>query len=600
MNLFWGIASILQTTLLPGLIFSLCYAPQKKWNSIIPASFILSIIFTYCLVFLLVFLNSYTALALRIIFFFELALLFFVVRKNYNSMSVPHNLSTGSSFPLRSLYSNFHTLCSNIAWIIFCLSIILVAFRFGEIFTGWDAVVSWNRWATDFYNIRIPMQTWNYPQLLPAIISVSYTMMGTNTLHFFAVGTWLLFFPVALLGLTNITSKDFSLATVSVGVTLTALFLNGNIGRVGYADFPTIAFTVLGISAFYAEKDANHSTSVWYLFGFTSAFALAAMTKQAGLIWFVFLPFLLIQYCKENKLPLRMSVSALIWFGLLVLPWYIYSRYRIYLNLDGSEISWVTQEIHGNKGILQRMLSAFGHWKIPFILFLLTLPCLRFKRTMYIAAAGIIYYLFWAAFLSYDIRNSSTALPILSMCSAFYIQRESYRYNDKAISLPSFLTAYIPQKHHILFLCLGCFVSLLAFSFFVSQPINNFMERQQLKKQISAGLGKSMNTLILENINRAPGLVLTDFQPLNYVPNFPSRLYRHATTLCQKPECLKTLHLEIIESLADYDRVYLLVPERAVRSFEKYFYEQRELVVAMLGEKNNNSFFSVTKNVNAK
>lgn len=126
------------------------------------------------------------------------------------------------------------------------------------------------------------------------------------------------------------------------------------------------------------------------------------------------------------------------------------------------------------------------------------------------------------------------------------------------------------------------------------------MERQQLKKQISAGLGKSMNTLILENINRAPGLVLTDFQPLNYVPNFPSRLYRHATTLCQKPECLKTLHLEIIESLADYDRVYLLVPERAVRSFEKYFYEQRELVVAMLGEKNNNSFFSVTKNVNAK
>src|ERR1700680_4474886 len=77
---FLGILSLLQITLLPGLIFTQTFPVGKPLTKII-LSFSLSLIINYQLVFLLTIFSLYTRTSVLIIFISEIIYLFFVYTK---------------------------------------------------------------------------------------------------------------------------------------------------------------------------------------------------------------------------------------------------------------------------------------------------------------------------------------------------------------------------------------------------------------------------------------------------------------------------------------------------------------------------------------
>ena len=54
----------------------------------------------------------------------------------------------------------------------------------GTVFSAWDAVVSWNRWATEWATGRIPTDSRFYPQLIPVNWSITYILQGDTLSSF--------------------------------------------------------------------------------------------------------------------------------------------------------------------------------------------------------------------------------------------------------------------------------------------------------------------------------------------------------------------------------------------------------------------------------
>ena len=98
---------------------------------------------------------------------------------------------------------------------IFCVGIILISlsqiFSLGQVFEAWDAIVSWDRWATIYASNNLPVDTHYYPQLLPVIISIPYVLINDNTIVIFSHRICLFFFFNLKQNKTKHKSNSFSL-----------------------------------------------------------------------------------------------------------------------------------------------------------------------------------------------------------------------------------------------------------------------------------------------------------------------------------------------------------------------------------------------------
>jgi hypothetical protein len=268
-----GILSIIQLTLLPGLLVLLALRQTHGGLlRVLLLAFPLSLLINHILAVALTFAGVqmgaklYTQMTLLVVFAVECALLLWLARRQI--ARAPLTVWEDDIRRISSLGATVREdLANGRVSSLFVLvaagaCVAYVAARawneIGEVFSAWDAVVSWNRWANDWAAGRLPWRTWGYPQLLPTTFATTYVFIGMPAVQVFAKGMMALF-PLAILMAQfdlALRKREFGYLTAIVITTvlldqLLPLFLMS-----GYADVPTAALAFLAAYALMLVEDA--------------------------------------------------------------------------------------------------------------------------------------------------------------------------------------------------------------------------------------------------------------------------------------------------------------------------------------------------------
>ncbi len=202
-----------------------------------------------------------------------------------------------------------------------CLSAFLLLaypaiFSFGTIFSIWDAVVSWNRWADEFTrNVYAPLPG-AYPVLWPAIWSLIYEAQGNSSLWYVPKAT--IAIPLAGLAVLiadRIRGPQYISGSLLAAMTFLGITALSDQVVSGYMDLP---LSIMGLGALLLlfsavdEPDQARRSELFLLAVITSAVAM--VTKQGG-VAFAGIVGLAALY---ELLRGRMKFSTLILYGALV------------------------------------------------------------------------------------------------------------------------------------------------------------------------------------------------------------------------------------------------------------------------------------------
>jgi hypothetical protein len=577
MLILLGCLGFLQATLLPGLLFCRYYLPELRWQMLLPVSFGLSLIINYCLVLFLTLLGLYTALSLYTLFGIE-CLLFLWYKKRISDIDSDKTFSADNERPFLEILGYY-------LFIVILLAVCILSLRrVGEVFVGWDAVVSWNRWAVDWATGIFARNTWHYPQLLPIAFSIPYVFTGRTDIQFFSTAIALCFSPVALLVLFSIYGKAHSLAALITAILFFFISQRGNMAGLGWADFPVLVMTTLSVSMVIAAlQEYSSSKVVSRLLALAFVFAAgAAVTKQAGLFWCLALPFCL-WYRYKNKsfsflINKRWMLCNVFIMLLIVLPWYIYTQVMIELGTAASEISYVTQDIHQGKSYLERIIRAISFKETYFVLLCITTIGLFIKKNRDFAFCGVAYYFIWASLFSYSLRNISIALLFMPLACGYVLQ--FFQQNNATLSYCNHVLLRIKRvgpycfrlfnrhitciKTNYLFAARNInIIQIVSAVFFAlllivnSEKINYYLTNKQIEKQFSMG-DRRLNEAVVRQLSMSPGYLLTEYQLINYIPGFDRQLYRQ----------INHVTIQNIRYSMDTEKIdYLILPRNIVVAF---------------------------------
>ncbi|HKW01854.1 MAG TPA: hypothetical protein VJN96_18650 [Vicinamibacterales bacterium] len=301
----------------------------------------------------------------------------------------------------------------------------------GSIFVWVDAVLSWNRWAADWFHNRLPAWTYHYPQLLPANWSISYVFMNMP-LQYIARGMMPLFLLALLLamldwGWTRKTAGPFIATLVAA-----YLYQHCRIDLTeGVADLPVSCMAFLSFWCLVAveREPAARSRTRSLLIGAVLA-AGAAVTKQPGLFFLpVFAAFAVVLGVIElsgagRAKTARAAAGYVAIVLVVVVPYYVYAEAQIRAGLAHSEISYVTNGIFAGTPIPERVVNA-GRLFLRSVglaptclIVTLSLVALGDRLSRWMMGLIVVpWALLWAALASYDLRNLALAFPFLAMCA---------------------------------------------------------------------------------------------------------------------------------------------------------------------------------------
>jgi hypothetical protein len=304
----------------------------------------------------------------------------------------------------------------------------------GTVFASWDAVLSWNPWAVTWANNSIPQGTQLYPQLIPAVWSLSYVITGSTAIQFFAKSIMPLFFLLIVCVMVKLAWNRRSYG-ILIGIFFFRYMLKKFLGDYiaeGYVDIPVAALTFL---AFYAIMEAQRardwlSARKFWLVGIAVA-AAATLTKQAGVFILLLLPVFAAlmpydQFKVERKERLKLVGWLLIVALLLAGPWNLIKAIQIQAGVDDTNVAYLTSEMHDRIPPLLRILPALHSLEKYLLVVGLALAGL-FLLPRFLALVdltlGLSYLLIWAAYFSYDIRNIAVALPFLAIFAGMAVEK---------------------------------------------------------------------------------------------------------------------------------------------------------------------------------
>jgi len=308
LNLFFqGFFYIFLTSFLPGMVlFILIFI---KGRIFWPAVFGLGILYTFLKVYMLAILGIYSGGAVWVLSLLELFLAVWLILKKGKFFSF--KLEKGEIW---------------LAAIFFVLGIKRVALAlFYPFFVG-DVWASWNRWAVVWFRMNSfsLVNDFTYPQLLPVNWSYIYKLAGNvMTAEYFA-HAMTLFFSLFILWILFSFKGVLSKATIFV---FSAYFLfnqssffSVDIGS-GLADMPAAFFVIL--SVFYLKEYLSIEERKYIYMSFLAA-AGAALTKQAGVFFWLILPILFIVFRKEKRIGERFREikKPFLWSLIPIVSWY--------------------------------------------------------------------------------------------------------------------------------------------------------------------------------------------------------------------------------------------------------------------------------------
>lgn len=436
--LFLGVLSVLQLTLLPGLLLMRLFPGKRSKILQFVLVFTLSLLANYAGVLALVTVGLYLRSVVLVIFAAEVVALVWLHRQQLTKLdggwerkaktSVTKHLQAFSGWVKKDFWSaGLYVLFGLIAilGLIWVLSIWVG--NFDTVYQKWDAWASWDRWAVKWADNRFPGDTWEYPQLIPVTYSVAYKFIGTTAVKFFGKSIMPLFTLVIGAMLFDLGRKYRSFGYM-LGACFALYTINLFLGEYipeGYVDIPVACFSLMAIYALLQARTVRNLAELksTLLLG-SLATAAAAVTKQTGLYVMAFYPlFAYLWILKDHKdLSRRESIILLGKHFLIALaivaPWYAFMQYRIMFGGNTSNIQYVISDIYKGQTLPERFVAAvnsLGSYVYYFIFALISLIVLD-KRFRHIVVLFIFpFSILWAFFLSYEHRNLAVALPLLAM-----------------------------------------------------------------------------------------------------------------------------------------------------------------------------------------
>ena len=454
MTLFLGLLSLVQVLLLPGLIVS-SRLNRLSWVDRVLLALPLSLVLNHLLVVGLVLVGYYHQSVLLAIFLCELVTLtifIYFTKKNEGLLiqSLKPWVSKSDSWGMsvsKALLVVALTLCAiNL--------VLLVNQHIGAVFAGWDAVVSWNRWAVDWFHqaypaatASYPYGTYTYPQLLPTLYSLTYVFVGDYRIEQFAilvVAAFPLFSLITFLRLAELLQTGriavYAGVIIFFGI-FSSDFFGGGYQFSGYAETPLAYFSIAAMYGFLLVRRVelqNPGKATWLIIWTCVITAGAALLKQNGILIALGYPLALYYYGLEkqaNAKSLLLYMLALVM--LIVLPWYIYKAVDIIKLRDAviwgaysdpiQQVKWYARPYDG----LFQVFNQIGWWWL--VLFIIGLRDHNGRRFALWVVLPL--YCFWALILSYDLRGLTAALPAIALVMGYGVQTVYQRVRNPVLSV---------------------------------------------------------------------------------------------------------------------------------------------------------------------
>ena len=533
-----GTLALLQTAILPGAL--LYKKTDFRGNLFQKAIFVFasSLMLNYMGVFLLTSLKLYVQPVALSIFVIEIILFIRLYRENLSSpvervlshfwnewqkrfeslknFSPSTNEDKTTQFLLAMVWGL--SLILAIAWIWWGIKVTF--HTIGTIFTQWDAVVSWNRWGSEWAQNSFPTHTWRYAQLMPTAYSIPYVFMNNTHIQFFSKAIASPFPLLILLLLLDLGLSKKEPGYI-IGVSFTYLMIKKLLGYwigSGYSDLPVSFFALFSLYLLLKNNQSNTEKTIFWGLFFAAG---AAITKQPGVYLLTMYPLLVYfailrpQYKRNWREIFRVLWKPLLLAFIIVAPWYLYKEVLFLKGLDIPETGAIVRD--SSKVLqttlpLEQMVIALLRLGKYFFLFLSLLPLLFFMDTSSRWIVLLIVYpytLLWTQLASYDTRNLALAIPLIGMTAGVGTGKVLEKLIAKS------------QKMHLervkiwvpLLLALGIFLS--------GQFIwgdNQLIEKQNtLQKKL---FSEEVNQRLLEYVAQHPNediRILTNY-PLQYIP----------------------------------------------------------------------------------
>lgn len=243
-----------------------------------------------------------------------------------------------------------------------------------SIFTKNDPIFSWNKWAIEWASNLLPINTWHYPQLIPANWSITYVFINNVNIQFFAkaiMPVFVFFILLAIFDLGLKSKKIFYFISVIIIALLVSKYQGTYFIMSGFIDIPVSFMCLISIyTLLIAAREKKIDNKIKYIF-LSSIFAAGtALMKQAGIFIVCLQPLLAYLLVIKDLNELTAKDKVILIFKiigialLLTLPWYIYKEIQINLSLDSSEINGVTEITHNGKSYLQRLVDSLINYKL--------------------------------------------------------------------------------------------------------------------------------------------------------------------------------------------------------------------------------------------
>lgn len=561
-----GILSILQLILMPGLILAKAFKIRGFWENLL-AVIGLSQMLNYVFVVLAAILKIYTQSTLLVLFGVEvlLVLVFYFpnLKWNLQKVFIPEGIATFFRDYIGKIESKIEwkkKVLTFISYFVFVVAIICVARYFfmyvahpTQVFTKWDAVVSWDKWATQWFQGIIPLQTEHYPQLWTANLSIPYQFIGTTDVKYFSkyFANLIEFGIILVVFILGIKKKDVG---YFIGVFFTSwLMISFGSQGSGYADSPVAFWGLLVVACLVIAEDSDDERQLLLLGAFFVS--AAALTKQAGL-WLVLVYPILIAFRQSNK---QKKSAALIFQSILIMvlliaPWYLFKEIQIRSGIETSEIGRVTSLVLDRNNFSQIVSSASSLFintlknnylpkTITFIL-LLVLLAFSFKNKLWGLICSLVIIPFavgWIFFFSYESRNLDLIIPLMAIAAGVGLHNMMNLDTEK---IRSFFQKKIPRSitqftaglvkwtlSFIFSLKVWYFLFLIPIVFLLPRwvPDTRLIQNSLIKQRVMGD--PPINDMIYDYKakNGLDGKIITEYQYLGFLPEL-DKYYEYSLT----------------------------------------------------------------------
>lgn len=534
----FGLMSVIQITILPGVLILKAFNIKRGIVQRLVFSFALSLIANHLIVFAITAIGLDISITYYVIFAIELILLILLyisALKNPIGRSIHGKVSDISNYlssisviqkedRQNSLEKSVRGILTG-TLIVLALSSIWWAFKvwytnIDSVFTQWDAIVSWNRWATEWFSGTFPTHTKRYAQLIPTNFAVSYAFIRSTQIQFFAKSYMPLFnlFILLLMFELGVETKNVG---YFAGVVATRYIMKkflGNYISSGYVDVALAFFAFITVYTLLKAKNNSSPKQRLNYLGLGGIFAAgAALTKQNGILIFVIYPIIAYAIILHNSDILSRKEKLLYigkWFGIslcIILPWYIFNEYRILTGINDTNIFFLAVDRHEGRNLLERFIRATGLleeyvYLYPFILLLL--PFLDSAIVWISLTILIPYSLIWAFAFSTFPRNLSIALPLLGLVTGMGIQK-IIGFGEKLI-----VKAKIEQIKVFIFAII-VIVAIISASLYVADSALVEHQEEQQKDILLSSINHKIYDYFEERGEFKP--IMTNY-PIQYLP----------------------------------------------------------------------------------